>query len=235
MIKTLIVDDESSIRIRIKTLLNSFDHPISIIGECESVQEATTIIDACKPDLLLLDINIKGGTAFDILKQIKITNYKVIFMTAYEEYAFKAIKNGAIDYLLKPINLHDLKIALSKVTQLSPSINDIETLHNKRERLVLSLQDSLQIIDFKDLLYCQSDGGYTTFYLTDKRTFIASKPLKDFEKLLPKCTFIRTHQSYIVNLDYIDRYDKSRYVFLKNNSKIPVSIRKKEDFIATVL
>ncbi|WP_442266094.1 LytR/AlgR family response regulator transcription factor [Tenacibaculum sp. ZS6-P6] len=241
MIKTLIVEDELYIRKGLISMITSLKKEIDIIGECESVKEAITVTKACKPDLIFLDINLKDGIAFDFLDQVKDLNFQVIFITAYDQYALQAIKNGAIDYILKPVDIDELNEAIDRVKLITDNrSNHLEIVKNqliekRREYIVLRLQEGYQIVRFDTLMYCQSDKGYTTFYTEDKKSYIASKPIKDFENQLPENLFLRTHQSYVVNLKFIDKYDKTGYAFLKSGVKIPVSIRKREEFVSRLL
>ncbi|WP_298426284.1 LytTR family DNA-binding domain-containing protein [uncultured Kordia sp.] len=235
--KAIIVEDKEHIRKALVHILASIDAEIMVIGECESVQEAVVVSNACKPDLIFLDINLTDGTGFDFLDKTEHLNFKVIFITAYEEYALQALKIGAVDYLLKPVDVEELKIALKKVSKLSVDTQkqQIKTakkvLDNDGNTLILSLQDSFHVIDLKDLMYCESDKGYTTFYLNNGKKHLASKSIKEFEEQLTKHSFTRPHQSFIVNLKFIEKYDKSGTIHLKNGKKIPVSSRKKDNFI----
>lgn len=242
MLKTLIVEDELYIRKGLIAMIESLEKDLTILGECESVKDAVSVTNACKPDLIFLDINLKDGSAFDFLEQTASLSFKVIFITAYEQYALQALKNGAVDYILKPVDIEELELAIDKaltldvVTQKEQlDIVKNQLVHKQKDRLVLSLQEGYQVVDFDMLMYCQSDKGYTTFYLSNGKTYMASKPIKEFEAQLPAKKFIRTHQSYMVNIDYVDKYDKNGYIYLKSNQKIPVSTRKKEDFISRLM
>ncbi|WP_186754076.1 LytR/AlgR family response regulator transcription factor [Echinicola salinicaeni] len=238
---SLVIEDKAYIRKGLINLLNSVSPEINIIGECESVKEAVVVTNACKPDLVFLDINLSDGSGFDFLDQTEHLDFKVIFITAYEEFALKALKIGAVDYLMKPVDPEELQIALKKV-QSKSSVQQKEQINRTKKvwyqddsTLVLSLSDSFQVIDLSELLYCESDKGYTTFHLTDGKKFIASKPIKTYEEQLEKVHFTRPHQSFMVNLKFIDKYDKSGTIFLKNGKQIPVSFRKKEAFLTTFL
>ena len=239
--KSIIVEDKPHIRQALIHLLNLTDEDINIVAECESVKEAVIVANACKPDLVFLDINLTDGTGFDFLDQTEYKDFKVIFITAYEEFALKALKSGAVDYLLKPVDIEELKAALEKIkklpiqTQQKQIITAKQVFNEDAETLILSLQDAFQLIDLKELMYCESDKGYTTFYLNNGNKYLASKSLKEFENKLSNETFIRPHQSFIVNLKYIDKYDKSGTIHLKNGKKIPVSSRKKESFLSHLL
>lgn len=239
--KTLIVEDKAYIRKGLLNLLELIDTKVNVVGECESVKEAVVVANACKPDLIFLDINLTDGNAFDFLDQTEHLNFKIIFITAYEEYALKALKIGAVDYILKPVDISDLEKALQKVANLTVTEQkqQIKTVksawNNEDSKLILSLQDSFQVIDLNELMYCESDKGYTTFYCSDGKKYLASKTLKEFEAQLMAANFTRPHQSFMVNLKFIDKYEKSGVIYLKNGKKIPVSSRKKDLFLKSFL
>ncbi|MFK7781711.1 LytR/AlgR family response regulator transcription factor [Psychroserpens sp.] len=239
--KALIVEDKSYIRKGLINLLNLVEFEVDVVGECETVKEAIIVSKACEPELIFLDINLPDGNAFDFLEATEYQNFKVIFITAYEEYALKALKMGAVDYLLKPVDIDELKTALQKVEK-QPLAEQKEKIQNTRQiwnnensNLILSLQDSFQVLNLKELLYCETDKGYTTFYCLDGKKYMVSKTLKEFEGQLLKANFTRPHQSFMVNLRFIDKYDKSGVIYLKNGRKIPVSTRKKEAFLSAFL
>ncbi|MFD2914176.1 LytR/AlgR family response regulator transcription factor [Psychroserpens luteus] len=239
--KALIVEDKVYIRKGLLNLLELIETNTQIIGECESVKEAVIVANACKPELVFLDINLTDGTGFDFLDQTEHLNFKVIFITAYEEFALQALKIGAVDYLLKPVDIEELQTALKKVYALPISeqkkqINTVKQFwKNEGSQLILSLHDSFQVIDLNELLFCETDKGYTTFYCSDGKKHMVSKTLKEFEEQLSNANFTRPHQSFMVNLKFIDKYDKSGQIHLKNGKKIPVSSRKKETFLSTFL
>lgn len=239
--QALIVEDKAYIRKGLLNLLELIDTNVNVVGECKSVREAVIVAGACKPELIFLDINLTDGNAFEFLEQVEHLNFKVIFITAYEEFALKALKMGAIDYLLKPVDIEELKIALYKVKQLpiADQKDQIriakQAFNHQKGQLILSLHDSFQVVDLGELMYCESDKGYTTFYCDDGKKYLASKTLKEFDEQLSEANFIRSHQSFMVNLKFIDKYDKSGTIHLKNGKKIPVSSRKKESFLAAFL
>ncbi|MDA0176405.1 LytR/AlgR family response regulator transcription factor [Mesoflavibacter profundi] len=239
--KAIIVEDKAYIRKGLLNLLQLIDTKVDVVGECESVKEAVIVTKACKPDLIFLDINLSDGSAFDFLDQTNHLNFKIIFITAYEEFALKALKIGAVDYILKPVDIDDLETAIRKVeclplqTQQAQVQKVKDVLQQPETKLILSLHDSYQVIDLNELLYCESDKGYTTFYCNDGKKYMASKTLKEFENQLFKSNFVRPHQSFMVNLKFIDKYDKSGVIHLINNKQIPVSSRKKDDFLKQFL
>lgn len=239
--KALIVEDKAYIRKGLINMLALIEADVEIIGECGSVKEAIIVANACKPELIFLDINLTDGNAFDFLEETKHLNFKVIFITAYEEYALQALKMGAVDYLLKPVDIEELQTALKKVSLLTiqeqqKQIKNAQQAWNgEGTNLILSLHDSFQVVDLKDLMYCESDKGYTTFFMGNGKKYIVSKTLKEFEERLSKMDFSRPHQSYMVNLKFIDKYDKSGTIYLKSGKRIPVSTRKKETFLSAFL
>ncbi|WP_424961015.1 LytR/AlgR family response regulator transcription factor [Ekhidna sp.] len=239
--KALLIEDKAYIRKGLINLLQTIETDVEIIGECGSVKEAVVVANVCKPDLVFLDINLTDGSGFDFLDQTEQLDFKIIFITAYEEYALKALKIGAVDYLLKPVDIDELESALEKIKAL-PLAKQKAQIEKARKvwlqgdaTLVLSLSDSFQVIDLQELLFCESDKGYTTFHLSNGQKHIASKPLKEYEEKLANIHFVRPHQSFMVNLRFIDKYDKSGIIHLKNGTIIPVSSRKKEAFIKTFL
>lgn len=238
--KAIIVEDKEYIRKGLMNLISSIDADIDIIGECESVQDAVIVTKACKPELVFLDINLSDGTAFDFLDQLESIDFKIIFITAYEEYALRALKIGAVDYLLKPVDVDELKAALQKVENLTAADqkNQIakakQVFNNEGNHLILSFHDSYQVINLDELIYCESDKGYTTFYCVDGKKHLVSKTLKDFEDRLLEAKFQRPHQSFMINMKFVDKYDKSGTIYLKNGTKIPVSSRKKESFLSSL-
>lgn len=239
--KALIVEDKEYIRKGLMNMLASIDSSINVVAECESVVDAITVTKACKPELVFLDINLSDGTAFDFLDQLETINFKIIFITAYEEFALKALKIGAADYILKPVDIEELKAALKKVKSLDDaaqheSIKNVKQVFNHQDRtLILSMLDSFQVIDLNELMYCESDSGYTTFYCVGDKKHMVSKTIKEFEELLLQNDFLRPHQSFMVNRSFIDKYDKSGEIILKNHKKIPVSSRKKDSFLSIFL
>jgi two-component system LytT family response regulator len=236
MIRVVIIDDEPAIRKDTQSLMQQ-QPGFVVVGMCGSVQEANIIIPATQPDLLLLDIQLPDGTGFDILQSLQ-TPCKVIFITAYHDHALRAIKYGALDYLLKPLDKEELETALAKLGQSNVAQPQQDQLSIARQsfqqgalpnRIVLRSQQYLQVVPFEEIMYCQSDAGYTTFFLTGNRKIVVSKSIKEYEELLP-AYFMRPHQSYLVNHHFIDRYHKDGYLVLRNDTEIPVSTRRK-DFV----
>lgn len=230
-IKVFIVEDQPNILNEINLLVESYVG-FTVVGSCGTVKSARQLILQIMPDLLLLDINLPDGTGFDVLKDIP--ELKVIFITAFEKHAIQAIKWGALDYLVKPVNEEEFALALNKASQFIPAKYEQVNIarqyheHGLRTRLVLRSLDYLQIVEIDQIIYCQSNSGYTTFHLNDNRKIVVSKILKEYEDILTEPSFIRPHQSYLVNSDFIDKYSKDGFIHLKSGESIPVATRRKE-------
>jgi two-component system, LytTR family, response regulator len=237
-LRIIIVEDQTLLRQDLEYLLQR-QPGFTVIGACGSVHEAIVLINATKPDLLLLDIGLPDGTGFDILEQVPPAQSKVIFLTAHHEYAIRAIRYGAIDYLLKPLNEDELREALQRVTSAQPLLQEQISItlqsfrKNKlQDHLALRSQQFVQIVELKDICYLQGDNGLTTVFLHNGKKVVTSRILKEYEELLSGGSFLRTHQSYLVNKRYIDRYhNKEGCLYLKDGTQIPVSDRKKETIV----
>ncbi|WP_026997755.1 LytR/AlgR family response regulator transcription factor [Flectobacillus major] len=239
-LRVLIVDDEESIRIITKTYLAERTD-ILLIGECENVPDAKVMLKKNQVDLLLLDIRLGDKTGFDLLADFPDFSFKVIFITAYDQYALKALKVGVLDYLLKPIGEDDFHLAIDKVRQKLVSKEQYrvaaEHLQHKPQRITINTREGLHILWLEEIMYCEADGGYTTFFLNDGSKPIVSKPLKEYEMLLPETTFLRVHQSFIVNINFVTLFKKENCsIILKHKltgytKEIPVSTRKREEII----
>ena len=221
------------------------NHPeIEIIGKAASVVEASKRLQTLKPDILFLDIMLGDGTGFDILEIVPNLNAKVIFVTASDEYAIKAFKFAAIDYILKPYSLEELTVAINKAkVQIQPKqeqlnvLKQIVTVPNTQPtQLSLHTSEKIIIVNIEDIIRCKSDNNYTTFYLKDTSKVLVSKTLKYYSDLLKELNFLRVHQSHLVNKTFIKEFIKSDggYLILNDSSNIPVSARKKAEIIAAL-
>jgi len=240
MKKILIIDDEKPTRELIKRMIESFGFDIEVFIDGENVKSGIESILRIQPDLVFLDIQMPDGNGFDVLKSINQINFEVIFITAFQEYAIQAIKFSALDYILKPIDAEELRQSLSnalnKLNEKSDE-NVFQALHhniqpqNKR-KLVLKTQESNYVVDIDDIIRCESDKNYTFFYLKSGKKILVSRTLKDYDILLSPFEFFRVQQSHLVNLNYVDRYDKhdGGSVIMKDGASIPLSPVKKDQF-----
>lgn len=237
MIKAVIIDDETRFRDSIrKKLETNFNNEITIVGESESVKGGIELIEKTNPDLLFLDIELTDGYSFEILNQLQNHNFQIIFITGFNHLAIQAIKLGALDYILKPIdddefcNAVEKAIETEKNTSLEQLIKVSSDYFNgsKIKRIVLKTTEAHHIINEDDLMYCKSEGNYTTFFIKNDEKILISKTLKSTEELLTESIFIKCHQSYLVNKFYIAKMLSDGYLILNDKSKIPVSSRRKD-------
>jgi len=240
MKKAIVIDDENRTRELIVKMINSFGFPIEAIQGGNNVESGIKSIEEHSPDIVFLDIQMPDGTGFDVIKSIKNKNFEVIFITAHEEFAIKAIKFSALDYILKPIDVEELKNAVEKAIKtidekkeesqfdaLQHNINP-----NVKRRLVLKTQESVHVVELDTIIRCEADRNYTSFFLTGNKKILVSKTLKEYEILLTGYNFLRVQQSHLINLDYVDRYDKGNggSVVMKDGSEVPLSPAKRDVF-----
>ena len=217
-------------------------HPVlTLIGRATSVVAAAKQLQIKQPDILFLDIMLGDGTGFDVLELVPNLNSKVIFITASDEYAIKAFKFSAIDYILKPYSLEDLSISIQKATsQITPKQDQIDVLkeiiknpYHKPSKISLHTSERVIIVEIDDIIRCQSDNNYTTFHLKNEQKILVSKTLKYYANILISLGFIRSHQSHLVNKKYIKEFVKSDggYLVLNNHFNVPVSARKRSEIL----
>jgi two-component system LytT family response regulator len=240
MKKALVIDDENRTRELIVKMINSFGFEIEAIPGGDNVQSGIASIEQENPDLVFLDIQMPDGTGFDVLRGLKDRNFEVIFVTAHEEFAIKAIKFSALDYILKPIDQSELMVAVEKAIKTideKKEESQFEALQhninpNHKRRLVLKTQESVHVVDLENIIRCEADRNYTSFFLTGGKKILVSKTLKEYETLLTGYNFLRVQQSHLINLDYVDRYDKGDggSVVMKDGSEVPLSPAKREIF-----
>ncbi len=244
--KILIIDDETRARKGIINILKLSSMDVIIVGEADGVVAGIEAIIKHKPDLVLLDIDMPDGTGFDLLKGLDYIDFKVIFITAYEEYAVKAFEISAVDYILKPADPQKLLNAIIKAKEMvekesvSLKLNalfaNLDAVKSDSKKLVLKTAEKIFIISTHDIVRCESDMGYTQFFLVDGRNILMSKNLKDYEVILDGLGFFRIHQSHLINLKFIDYYDKTEggSVIMKDGSMLPLARRKKESFLKLI-
>lgn len=242
--KVLIIDDENPTREFIRKMLESFDLKLEIYTDGENVQSGIEAIERIKPDIVLLDIQMPDGNGFDVLKSVAHKQFEIIFITAFQEFAVQAIKFSALDYILKPIDAEELRGAVTNALQLLSHKKDEHQLqalqHNiqphLKRKLVLKTQESIFVVEIDDIVHCEADKNYTFFYLNDGKKILVSKTLKDYDTLLSGLQFFRVHQSHLINLNCVERYDKhdGGSVILKDGTAIPLSPAKKEQFFKSL-
>ena len=232
--KLVIVEDEFPVRSALKKMLTLIAPEVEVIAECETVKEGVTVLQNQSPDLVFMDIELKDGVSFDILKQLENISFQIIFITAFNHYAIKAFKFSAIDYLLKPIDPDELQQAIAKAkTQIEQQTAYQQALLALQEnlktpqQLVIKTSDNRYVIPMENLIRFEADGAYTHLHHTNGH-ILCSKNLKHYESLLPENTFFRCHQSHLIRMQNIIQLSKDSVV-LSNEDVVPVSHRRKQE------
>lgn len=239
IIKIVLVDDDKTSILTLKTLLTNNFHNMDIVGTAYSVSEAVPLIDTVKPELVFLDINMPDGEGFDVIERVTFKQFRVIFITAYDKYAVRAFEFSALHYLVKPITYEMLDSAISrfkdlKIEEINNRLNVLrDNLRTKNEKIIIPSTDGLNVVRLADIVRLEASDVYTLFYMTNGQRFVASKPLNNYEKILVDLPFSRIHSKHLINLMFIKRYVKGKggSVILEDNTEVEVSVRKKADFI----
>lgn len=233
--RTVIIDDEVKGRQTLRNFITKYATELEIIGEADSVESGVKLIDELQPDLVFLDIQMPDGTGFDLLGQILFNNFKLIFCTAYDQYALKAFRFSTVDYLLKPLDPDIFMAAIKKISAEKSAVQKeqleiIKTNASNFSRIALHSADGINLVEIADIIRCESSGNYTRFVLHNKPNILVSKTLKEYDELLTEQNFIRIHKSFLVNLKHVVKYLKGEggWVIMSDDAKIEVSRRKKD-------
>lgn len=241
MIQAVIIDDEAKSRETLSKMLSKYCPNAQMAGVAHSVESGFELINEVNPHLVFLDVEMPPYTGFDLLKKFDEIPFEVIFTTAFDKYALNAIKFCALDYLLKPIDIEELILAVDKMRQKEATQNiDQRLVHllknvqsQSNNKIAIPTQEGLDFINSNEIVYCEAQGSYTLLVLQDKTQILSSRTLKDFESLLTSQGFYRIHHTYLISLDYIQKYHKGNggYVVMQGGASISVSRRKKDDFL----
>ena len=239
--KTIIIEDEEQAVSALLADLKKHCPELEVVGTTGSVEEGIELIRHSNPQLVFLDIQLSDGLGFDILETFKNSNFKIIFTTAYSQYAIKAIKFSALDYLLKPINSKELKIAVEKAIQSDNETNQSQlenfirnqNLLNPNKKIAFQTSQGVFLHELQTIIRCNSEGNYTSIYFTNGKRLLIGKPLKEYEDILSGFGFERIHHSHIINLNHLVSYlnKDGGYVILSDNTSLPVSSRKKSQLL----
>lgn len=246
MYKTIIVDDEKGCRDTLQSLLSKFPE-INIVAQASSIVGAQEYIEALNPHLVFLDIEMPGGNGFDLLENINSITFDIIFTTAFDQYAIKAIKYSALDYLLKPIDpdeltasiqrfatkKHDQSIINNQFKTLLSNINE-ESIHHK---IAVPDGEGINFIKVNNIIRFQSEGSYTYMHTSDQpKPILISKPMGDYQEMLSSANFVRVHRSHLINLNHVNKYIKGdgSYAVMSDGAKVEVSRRKRTEFSAAL-
>lgn len=243
--KAIIVDDEESARMTLRSILEGFFKEVTIIGEADSPQLAIQLIEKQKPDVVFLDIQMGSQSGFDVLESLSERKFQTIIVSAHKHHAYDSFRFKAVDYLLKPVRIKDLRAALEKVKENVKIVREvagqalIRAVSEEQYRLQLVVPDfeGFSVIKLADIIRCEGSGNYADFILTGDRRVIGSKNLKDLEELLIPHGFFRIHRSHIINVYHVSRYVRGRggEVVMSDDTILPVSRERKEPMMEVFL
>jgi two-component system LytT family response regulator len=244
MLSAIIIDDEQKGRLALRQKIQDYCPVVEVLGEAADGVEGIDLIEKFKPQIVFLDIEMPRMDGFEMLRQIEHKDFHIIFTTAYDQYAIKAIKYAAFDYLLKPVDIDELKNAVEKAYQRNAQLTSqkLATLeHNLQSiqslnKLAIPTLEGFLFFDIGHIIHLEAQSNYTAIYFTDHPKLIASKTLKDFEDMLPPEIFFRPHHSHIINLNFIKRYIKGDggQIEMQNGNYVTVARRKKEEFLKAI-
>lgn len=243
MIKAVIIEDETKSRELLSTLITKHCEGISVVATAENVETGVNAIRKFSPQIIFLDISMPDGSGFDLLGKVQDMKFDVIFTTATDKYALKAIKYSALDYLLKPIDVEELKNAVNKMAEKKTNLSSVENLafllqnlkqsNDNYNKITLPTGNAYEIVTVKDIIRCEAEGSYTNFYLANGKKMMVSASLKHYEDLLPEKDFIRVHHHHLINMNHVVRFLKvdGGYAVMSDNTQVEISRRKKDSFL----
>lgn len=242
MLRTLIIDDEDHMRDTLIKLLEIHCPDVLVVGQASGVASGEKAINEFHPDLVLLDIQMKDGTGFDLLYSLSSIEFKVIFVTAHDQFALQAFRCSAVDYLLKPINPEHLAEAVNRAgqmiqehfnLQMKALEENLKTVNKQHRKIIIKTTENIHLLDLKNIISCESDNSYTTIHTSEGDKILVSKTLKDYDDMLAECGFYRVHKSHLINLLHIKRFERTDggYIVLTNDVKIPVASRKRDELL----
>jgi len=243
MINAVIIDDEPKNIKVMKNMLKEFCPQVQVIGDANNSNDGKELIHQKKPELVFLDIEMPYGNGFDLLNALMPVDFEVVFVTAFDKYMLQALKYSALDFLLKPVNIDELKNAVQNAElrirknsinqQLSILLDNFKKQESGLKKIAIPTVDGFDFILIENIIRCEAQGAYTRIHVTDSKKILVSRPLKDFENLLPEDIFFRIHNSHLINLNYIKKYNRGRggLVELDDGSVLEVAARRKDEFL----
>lgn len=246
MIRAIIIDDEEDARDALRMAVEKYCSGISVERVCATPETGIEAIGEIRPDLVFLDVQMPCMSGFDVLQRTSPVTFEVIFVSAYDKYAIKAIRFSALDFLLKPIDVDDLMQAANRVkARLNQDdsrhiyqsvLNNVQHKAGRIERLAVPSIEGIDFFDTTDIIFCKADGAYTSIYMSGKGPKLVSRNLKDFEHMLSESGFCRVHHSYLINISHVQKYIKGEggYVEMSDGHVVDVSRRRKEEFLSAL-
>ncbi len=243
MITAVHIEDEPRNIELLQALLGTHCPQVKLTGNAKNVPDAIKLIEETGPQLVYLDIELNRGNAFELLEALKGYSFQVIFITAFNEYAVKAFRHNAADYLLKPISIAELKEATGRAVekiskaaghhQITEVLKELK-LNRSNYKVGLPVADGVEFVNSNDIIRCEAKGSYSTVYLSNKKKITSTKTLKEIEDLLTVSNFVRVHHSWIINTQYLKKYYRGRnsYMEMEDGSTVPISLRKKSDILS---
>lgn len=242
-LRAIIVEDEEAGRVTLENYLTKYCPDVKIEALCESVETGLAAIEKYQPDVVFLDVEMPFGNGFDLLEQVEDINFETVFVTAYSEYAIKALNFSASYYILKPIDIDELVTSVEKIKAEKDKddyavhskilLENIKNSNKQLHKIVLPLLDGFELVQVKDIIRCKAEDNFTMFYMVDGSKQLICRTLKFYEELLADFDFIRTHKSHMVNVQHIKRYKKGKggQVILTDGSEVDVSATRKQDLL----
>lgn len=242
MLRVVIIDDEADAINFIKSIIEEYCENLEIVGTANSAAEGTKIINLKHPDLVFLDVEMPHGNGFDLLANFPEKNFDVIFITAYNHYAIKAIKYSAVDYILKPVNINEFLDAVNKVTDKrlrKENVNfNYHTLlenlkSNTPSKLAIPTSEGMEYLNTEEIIRIEADRSYSWFFMKDGKKYLVSRNLKEYQELLSDHDFFRTHNSHLINLEHVKKYVRQEggHIVMEDGSTVPISRSKKDLFL----
>lgn len=247
MLRVVIVEDEKHSRETLKNLLQEFCEGVEVVGMAGSVKEGIEQLNNTQPDVVFMDVELQPGTGFDVLQGVNELNFEIVFTTAFEQYAIKAIRFSSLDYLMKPIDLSELQQAIEKVKQkkdedqykqqLEVLMANFTDRKPEGKNICLSTAEGIEFVRIQEIMHCEASGSYTKFVFKDGKELLVSKHLKEYQQLLDEYDFMRVHNSFLINLREVKRFVKSEggYILMNNDAMISISAGKRDEFMEKML
>ena len=248
IIRAIIVDDEAGSRAALRMMIQKFCEGVQVCGEANNVETAVALLKTEKPDIVFLDIEMPEGNGFNLFYQFETIDFEVIFTTAYSQYAIKALRMAALDYLLKPIDVYELEKALNRFRDKSSKKGSTITdprfqliphnSSNQPKRIAIPIQEGYKLVDLADVVRLQADGSYTLFVLQDGTQYMASRNLKEYEDLISDNTnFIRVHRSHIINKEFVEKIIRSKppIIEMSDGMQVSISSNRKDQILKELL